>query len=130
MGEENELCENCPVIASEMEKLAKGKFKDKVTFLIVNIKGVKKDGEAFKEHQKWKKNTDNCMYCWLDTAAKIDVMKLYKVTFVPYMFIMDKEGLVYQSGLGKEPVEKALDEFFEAGAKAPGSDNEPDKKDN
>lgn len=124
--DENELCPHCPVVAMEMEELAKGKYKDKVTFLIVNIKS-KQDAKAFRNHKSWK-NSDACIHGWLDTAARIDVMKLYQVKSVPNMFVMDKDGVLYQYGLGKEGVGDVLDEFFKAGAKALALDNVSAKK--
>jgi len=124
--DENDLCPNCPVVAKEMEELAKGKYKDKVSFLTLNIKS-KKDAKAMQEQMCWK-DSDACMHGWLDTAAKIDVMKLYQVKHVPNMFVLDKEGVLYQYGLGKERVGDVLDEFFKAGTKAPALDNAPTKK--
>jgi len=124
--DENDLCPHCPVVTMEMEELAKGKYKDKVTFVVLNIKN-KQDAKAFKNHKCWK-NSDACVHGYLDTAARLDVMKYYQVKHVPNMFVVDKEGVLYQHCLGKEKVVDVLGEFFQAGAKAPTLDNAPAKK--
>merc|ERR1712003_318321 len=96
--DEDDLCPHSLAAAEEMYELAKGKYMDKVTFLILNIKG-KEDALAFRDH-KWWKDSDACVHGWLDTAARIDVMKLYKVEGVPNMIVLDKEGGLYEFGLG------------------------------
>merc|ERR1719270_3173173 len=72
LPDEDELCPHCPIVASEIEELAKGKFKDKVKFLILHLNG-KDDAQAFKDKEEWKVS-DSCEYGWLDIAARADIM--------------------------------------------------------
>jgi len=105
------MCPGCGPVAAEVEALAKDpKYKDKVTFIIIDMK----DEEDAREFKKAKKLKDGSpvMFGWGEPHI------MYKIRYVPHMSIVDKDGNVFVNPIPRyQAIAPVLDVLL-AGGKA------------